>query len=121
MNSRGEAELGERLTPVFERSMRNNFALFDRHAFRKHTDPSESRNVLNIALFDVYSVLMTRYSEDFVARHRDDFIQQFYALQQDEAFRNAITISTNDVRNVAARFEFINRHHSDLLPDMENV
>ncbi|GAB4162855.1 MAG: hypothetical protein Fur005_21820 [Roseiflexaceae bacterium] len=121
MNAMGSAQLAQKLTPVFERSMQNNFMVFGKHAFRKHSSPDDSRNVINIALFDVYSVLMTRYSETFVAEHRVDFNQRFYALQTDEAFRNAITISTNDVRNVAIRFERIEAVHADLVTDLEKI
>ncbi len=119
MNQMGVSQLQQRLTPVFERSMRNNHTVFGKHAFRKHREPEDSRNVINIALFDVYSVLMTRYSEHFVEAHIPDFYQRFQMLQDDGAFRNAITISTNDVRNVATRFELIEQLHEDLVPDTE--
>ncbi|NNJ12786.1 hypothetical protein EKD04_020890 [Chloroflexales bacterium ZM16-3] len=75
----------------FERSLRNNYQIFQRHAFRKHTDPNASRNVINIALFDIYSVLMTRYSEEFVTEHADEFHQRFYDLLAMPGFQAAIT------------------------------
>lgn len=119
MNQMGAEQLDQRLTPAFERSMRNNYALFGKHAFRKHSSLEDSRNVINIALFDVYSVLMTRYSERFVAEHSEEFYRRFYQLQNSDAFHSAITISTNDVRNVAVRFQLIDAEHADVIPDME--
>ncbi|PDW01608.1 hypothetical protein CJ255_18305 [Candidatus Viridilinea mediisalina] len=112
MNDMGAEQLSRELTPIFERSMRNNYHVFGKHAFRKHTSPDGKRNVINIALFDVYSVLMTRYSEHFVAENKEVFYQRFQDLQADTAFYYAITISTNDVRNVEARFAQIDAFHA---------
>lgn len=120
MNDMGQEQINQRMTPAFERSMRNNFTLFGRHAFRKHTDPAGGRAVLNIALFDVYSWLLTRYSEAFVAANTKEFYQRFYALQENEDFRTAITYSTNDARRVETRFHLIEAQYADLPADVEN-
>lgn len=120
MNAMGRTQIDQLLTPAFERSMRNNLAIFGRHAFRRHTDPSGGRTVLNIALFDVYSLLMTRYSEAFVAANADEFHQRFYSLHQNEDFRTAITYSTNDARRVETRFRLIEEQYADLPADVEN-
>lgn len=121
MNTMGRAQIDQRLTPAFERSMRNNYTIFGRHAFRKHTDPNGGRTVLNIALFDVYSMLMTRYSEAFVAANIEEFYRRFYALQENTEFSAAITYSTNDARRVEARFRLIEEQHADLPADVENA
>jgi hypothetical protein len=121
MNEMGKERLNKELTPVFERSMRNNYQVFDKQAFRKPKRIDGSRSIINIALFDVYSVLMTRFSEDFVSVHRDSFLSCFDQLQGDQDFVNAITISTNDVRNVVTRFEKINEAHADLLAKMNDT
>ncbi len=118
MNEMGRDRLNKQLTPVFERSMRNNYHVFGKQAFRKPKRIDGSRSIINIALFDVYSVLMTKFSEDFVVEHRDSFLHCFEQLQQDQEFVNAITISTNHVRNVVTRFEKIDRVHDDLLEKM---
>lgn len=119
INTQQEYWITHVLTEPFERSLRNNYTIFDRHAFRKHSDPNASRNVINIALFDIYSVLLTRYSESFVIEHADDFHQRFFQLQENIDFLSAITFSTNDVRRVAVRFELIAQSHADLVPDVE--
>lgn len=119
MNRLGQAQLARNLTPDFERSMRNNLRVFGKHAFRRHTAPDGPRSVLNIALFDVYSILMIRYSEEFVDRNVDDFRRRFYQLQREDAFREAITYSTNDVRRVEKRFNLIEDFHIGLLGDIK--
>lgn len=121
MNTKGSSILDQQLTPAFERSMLNNFTIFGRHAFRKHTGPIGGRSVLNIALFDVYSVLMTRYSEKFVTRHAEAFRQHFYTLQNNDEFRAAITYSTNDARRVETRFNLLEAQHADLTADVEKI
>lgn len=119
MNKLGQPHLDSHFTPTFERSMRNNYVIFERHAFRRHAVQQTNRSVINIALFDVYSVLMTRYSEAFVAQHKGDFQQRFYTLQQNDEFMSAITYSTNDARRVETRFRLMEEMHADLIPDVE--
>ena len=118
MNEMGRDRLNKQFTPVFERSMRNNYHVFGKQAFRKPKRIDGGRSIINIALFDVYSVLMTKFSEDFVIEHHDSFLHYFEQLQQDQEFVNAITISTNDVRNVVTRFEKIDKVHDDLFKKM---
>jgi hypothetical protein len=104
------------LADPFQRSMRNNYVIFGRHAFRKHIDPHSNRNVLNIALFDIYSVLMTNFSEYFVTDHASEFRIRFYRLQESPEFLRAITYATNDAKRVEERFAFLTEAHTDLLP-----
>lgn len=119
INSQTPEWIERRLTLPFERSMRNNYRIFARHAFRKHVDPQASRTVINIALFDIYSVLMSRYSEAFIDAHADEFQQRFFALQTNPDFLAAITYSTNDYKRVAARFDAIEQAHVDFPADSE--
>jgi len=119
INGQSDVWITNRLTVPLRRSMRNNYQIFQRHAFRKHTDPNASRNVINIALFDIYSVLMTRYSEEFVAEHADEFHQRFYDLLAMPDFRAAITDATNSLRRVEDRFQAIGQAHADLPFDSE--
>lgn len=119
INTQSETWIADRLTAPFERSMRNNYQIFQRHAFRKHTDPNASRNVINIALFDVYSVLMTRYSEAFVAQHAEEFHRRFYDLLAKPDFQVSITYATNGLRRVEERFQAITVAHADIPSDIE--
>lgn len=62
MNTMPSKDL-DALKARFDASMKINAELFGRHAFRKSlalNDRSANRNVINIALFDVCSVIFAR-------------------------------------------------------------
>jgi hypothetical protein len=96
------------LTSAFEKAMRFNFELFGRHAFRKSLSYEEgaNRSVLNIALFDVCSVVLpkaldkTMNSATILALK-----QKVIATLNDQGFNHAITYSTNSRKQVEKRFE----------------
>jgi hypothetical protein len=106
MNTFSSTELNN-LSDLFKKSMINNYILFGRHSFRKHKNPDERRSVINAALFDVFSVFCTKYSESIINDRKDIILNSFYDLMQDEAFFNSITLSTGDVKKVRYRFEKI--------------
>lgn len=96
------------LMDAFRQSMRLNSDLFGRHAFRKslaETEPDAYRTVVNIALFDVCSVLFAEASPASIEARRDEIRAAFRSLVQDEQFKHAITYSTNSTRQVRMRFE----------------
>ena len=84
--------------------MENNFAVFERHAFRKHTPDQGYRNMINAALWDVMSIGLARYSPDVVREREGALLSAFYRLMDDGGFQHAITYSTNAVRQVKHRF-----------------
>jgi len=89
----------------FLKSMRNNSRVFGKHAFRKHTSVNQGRNVINAALFDVFSIIMSKIDEDYVIENKSVIHDAFYLLMSNSAFTTAITYSTNDVKRVVARFK----------------
>lgn len=94
------------LSDAFQLGMKNNFTFFGRHTFRKHDwDASDLGRLrpINIALFDVMSVILARY-DGFDERHKDTFQSVFYSLMADENFVDAITFSTNSTSKVRYRF-----------------
>ncbi|NJP04763.1 MAG: DUF262 domain-containing protein [Chloroflexaceae bacterium] len=113
MNELDEAQL-DRMTQDFERSMRHNFTVFGRHAFRKHAADSTNRNVINIALFDVFAVQMTKYDAPFVEANAEAIHTLFFGLMEDEQFNRAIMIATNSVRQVRDRFAIIQERFQEL-------
>jgi len=115
MNMLKDAEL-ERMAEAFELSMKNNHHVFERYAFRKHTSQDGRRSVINIALFDVMSVQMTKYSEAYVRSHKGHIQQLFYRLMSDDEFSTIITISTNSLSRVHRRFEIVDQVFQE-LPD----
>ena len=104
MNRQSDKDLS-RLGTAFRRGLGNNFSLFGRHAFRKHTRGQERRGVLNASLWDVMSTGLARYSREQVDASADALREAFHELLEDEEFNIAITYGPNDPRKVRHRFE----------------
>ena len=104
MNKMEDDALG-RLGREFRRSLTNNYALFNRNAFRKHSPGQQSRGILNASLWDVMSTGLSRYSEDKVEASADILREAFFQLLNDDEFNAAITYGPNDPRRVRHRFE----------------
>lgn len=116
MNLKDEEALAD-LKKKFENSMNNNFLLFENHAFRKSLrsdTPGKDRAVINIALFDVCSVLFADVALELIEEHRDYILEKFDDLIIDEGFSKSITLATNDVRNVQHRFDKVRSVINDL-------
>ena len=92
------------LSKTFETSLKNNYTVFGKFAFRKHTSTDQKRNVINVALFDVFSVTLTKYEEKFVKENASKIRSKFYRLMGDYNFEQSITLSTNSSSRVKERF-----------------
>ncbi|HEX3743536.1 MAG TPA: DUF262 domain-containing protein [Bryobacteraceae bacterium] len=105
MNAMAPSELMA-LRESFDRAMRINSALFGRHAFRKSlAGPEEAeRAILNIALFEVCSVVLGRLDEGRVLGRKQYVQQAIRDLLPKEVFSLAITYSTNSRKRVHIRF-----------------
>lgn len=109
MNGLSKTEL-DNLSQEFERSMNTNYMLFGRHAFRKslvYKSTSASRTVINIALFDVCSVLFAAIEEDIAEKWADRLRDSISALINDETFSQSITYGTNGLAQVKTRFQMM--------------
>jgi hypothetical protein len=104
MNNLANQELDE-LRARFRRSLENNFCIFGKHAFRKHASNQKARKPFNVALFEVFAVLLADRPPDRIAAHADALRQGFFELMEDSLFFQAISQSTNDPANIRARFE----------------
>lgn len=93
-----------KLSAQFRTSLKNNYAVFGRHAFRKHRNNSNTRSMLNASLWDVMSTVLSRYSENVVEARAGDIRSAFYSLMGDDEFITAITYGPNDARKVFSRF-----------------
>ena len=100
-----EPHLLPTLSAQFKTTLDNNFRLFGRHAFRKHTPDQGSRNVLNASLWDVMSTGLSRYSGETVEGRRDAIRETFYRLLEDAEFAESITYSPNSLKQVRIRFD----------------
>lgn len=104
MNKADSAEM-EKLSSRFQRAMRNNFVVFGRQAFRKHTFPDQRRSILNASLFDVMSTGLARYSTANVEANAELLREKLYGLMKDEEFIRSITYGPNSTRAVQTRFQ----------------
>lgn len=92
------------LSTQFRRSLASNFAVFDKHAFRKHRNHNDYRSVLNASLWDVMATGLSRYPEQVVEARSADLRHAFYRLMKNEEFVKAITYSVNNIGKVKQRF-----------------
>lgn len=103
MNRMTEPELCS-LSSEFRRSLANNYLLFRRQAFRKHTSGQSRRGIINASLWDVMTTGLARYTNDQVQEQAEDVRQAVYRLLSDEAFEDAITYGPNGAKKVRLRF-----------------
>lgn len=92
------------LSKGFHSGLENNFIVFGRHAFRRHTPSQQHRNVLNASLWDVMSTGLSFYSRDQVVERKQRLREAFYNLLDDEDFDASITKGTSDRKQVRYRF-----------------
>lgn len=107
MNTWKEKQLTN-LRHDFDRSMNTNRQLFANHAFRKslmEDNINTRRSILNIALFDVCSVLFSELPEKLTDRQMRALKRSMIELLTDDDFSFAITYSTNSTNQVQTRFE----------------
>jgi len=84
----------------FRLSMRNNHALFGRHAFRKSLAWNQDRrSLINISLFDIFSTLFSVTPEKTIGKNAKEIIERAVELVNDEACAYTSTNSTNQVKS----------------------
>ena len=93
----------------FFNAMTINQGLFGDHAFRKSlvsymNGNNPDRSVLNISLFDVCSVIFSKFDIEFVKERAGPVRDVICELLNDAAFLNSITYSTNSSRQIQTRF-----------------
>jgi hypothetical protein len=105
------------LREQFDRSMAVNHSLFKHHAFRKSLagSPEGNRSVLNIALFDVCSVLISRVDPATVISRSEAIKEVIRGLTRDEGFSHSITYSTNSRKQVEERFAEMEQRLGEVL------
>ena len=85
-------------------TLENNFHLFGKHAFRRHSRDQRKRSVLNASLWDVMSTGLSRYPQEMVFTKTDEMRNAFYRLMEDTEFVNSIRYSPNSSKQVECRF-----------------
>ncbi len=119
MNDLEKAKL-DILSQQFRKSMRNNYFVYGKHAFRKHSTPYQGRSVINASLWDVMSTGLGRYSEALVEANKKELQQGTYSLFKNPLFDEAISLGTNQVSRVQTRFEMAHRMLQETLGDKTN-
>ena len=96
----------------------NNYEIFGRYAFRKHTSDQEGRRgFINASLWDVMCTGLSAYDEGIVKEKRSSLLTAFYGLLDDVEFNDAITLGTNQVIRVKRRFEMANEMFREVFGD----
>ena len=109
MNETSSEKL-ETLKGDFHKAMESNYLLFDRHAFRKSLASRNQlapRYVINIALFDVCSVILSDLEMAFVEDNKEEIRDVIINLLNEGVFIHAITYSTNSLKQVSTRFKMM--------------
>ncbi len=114
MNRASDSERNN-LSMQFRRSLSNNYFLFKRYAFRKHTPDQDRRSVLNASLWDVMSTGLSRYAEDHVRTCAMPLRCAVYELLKNENFNIAISYGPNDSRKVRTRFQMSREKFREIL------
>lgn len=104
MNGLDASDL-RRLSDEFRTGLNNNFKVFQKYAFRRHTAAAGRRSVLNASLWDVMTTGLSHYPESLVEARADALKEAFYSLMKDEEFIQSITYGPNDMRRVRHRFK----------------
>lgn len=101
----------ERLRRQFLRAMMAAFDIFGTDAFRKRYAINGPRYPISKALFEAWSVNLSRLDDDqlhLLHERREGLIQQFVLLMAEDAdFDNAISQGTGNARKVHIRFSAI--------------
>ena len=103
MNDMTESELAQ-LRACFLTSMELNQVVFGVHAFRKHRPGQDRRSVLNLSLFDVFSVSFARADATLIRERKEALRAGFHALMASPEFERDITYGTSGRARVVGRF-----------------
>jgi len=99
----------------FRTSLANNFNVFGKHAFRKHSSSDAHRAPLNASIWDVMTVGLARYSDEEVTRNAQSVRTGFYELMKKAEFQQSVTAGTNTVTRVKCRFALAEKMLSEAL------
>lgn len=96
----------------FDKAMKASYLIFSGYAFRKRYSITDKRKPINKALFEVWSVLLSKLNDQdirILIDKKDLLIERFMNLLNiDEDFNKAITSGTGDKSRVRKRFKEIN-------------
>jgi hypothetical protein len=114
MNKMSESALAD-LANRFQPSMKNNRIVFGEYAFRKPAEGTNRQNPLNVAIFDVFSVYLARYSEQEAKEKSSQIIQVFKRLMADDNFYKAISGGTTTKRRIVNKFKATEKAFAEVM------
>ncbi|MBY0454792.1 MAG: DUF262 domain-containing protein [Burkholderiaceae bacterium] len=114
MNKLNNSELKE-LSNIFQKTLADNYLLFNEQTFRKHASGQINRGVLNISLWDVMTVGLAKYSSAQINYYSNILKENFYKLLENKEFNNSITLGTNSNRNVNYRFQVTKKMFKEIF------
>jgi hypothetical protein len=95
----------------FIESMKLAKNIFSRHAFRKINKTDNTRYPINKALFEVWSVTLSKLKDKerkILLKKKDKIFDNFFLLiQKDSFFIDAITTSTGEKKRIEYRYSKI--------------
>jgi hypothetical protein len=104
----------------FNKAVTLSWELFGEDAFRKSLVQTQSRKMINRALFEVVTTVFSNLNADErskILANKETIIEEFKNLLNDDEFHNAISISTTYSDNVKFRFEKMNKIVSAALEE----
>lgn len=118
------AEERQRIKADFIKAMKAAVKIFDNDAFRKRYDFSASRNPINKALFETWSVNLANqpdYNIDILIANKKKVKKNFIQMMnKDKDFDKSITSATGDLKAVQRRFSKIADLIKEVLNDIPN-
>jgi hypothetical protein len=98
------AELNELYSSLCS-AMVKSYNVFGEHAFRKWPRDSRGRHPINRPLFESWSYVLSKYSDEDLERRKDAIVLAARDLMTDDrAYNDAITAGTGSIAKVRLRF-----------------
>lgn len=102
----------------FISSLETAFTIFENNAFKKSLAIPGHKKVVNKPLFEAVSVCLAQISpieQEILINKKNEVIQNFINLLENENFENSISKSTANTENVQTRFNMVHKTIEELL------
>ena len=104
-----DEEKRNKLLTKFVKSMNFNFGLFGEHTFRRSLVENGDKTVINISLFDVLSVTLSKVSQENYNQFKLDIGKIIRDTIKNEQFIGSITRTTNSKKAVYCRYSIMEK------------
>jgi Protein of unknown function DUF262 len=93
------------ISMAFDRGLRNAHTVFGEYAFRKWPSDSEAKNPFNRALFEAWTVELSKVDEHIIQMVAQEIaLKARKAMAENRDYIGAVTAATGDPRSVYLRF-----------------